>query len=90
MAVDALNMQPIKVNNKYIKQKDGNYFRPVDVNEFNVDYFIKQVQKAAPAYFFSNFSVDPSVIQFRFNVGDYVKPKLISTSSKIIHDIIYK
>jgi len=84
LAVDALNMQPIKVNNKYIKQKDGNYFRPVDVNEFNVDYFIKQVQKAAPAYFFSNFSVDPSVIQFRFNVGDYVKPKLISTSSAVI------
>lgn len=84
LAVDALNMQPIKVNNKYIKQKDGNYFRAVDVNEFNVDYFKKQLYKAAPAYFFSNFSVNPSVVKFKFNVGDYVKPKLISTSSAVI------
>jgi hypothetical protein len=44
LAVDALNMQPIKINNKFIKQKDGSYFRPIDVNVFNVDYFIKQLQ----------------------------------------------
>ena len=84
LAVDALNMQPIKVNNKFIKQKDGNYFRPIDVNEFNVDYFIKQLQKAAPAYYFSQFSIAPSMVKFKYNIGDYIKPKLISTSSEVI------
>ena len=84
VAVDVLNTQPIKVNNKYIKQKDGNYFRPIDVNDFNVDYFIKQLHKVAPAYYFSQFSVAPSMVKFKFNIGDYVKPKLISTSSDVI------
>lgn len=84
LAVDALNTQPIKVNNKFIKQKDGNYFRPVDVNDYNVDYFIKQLNKAAPAYYFSQFSIAPSMVKFKFNIGDYIKPKLISTSSAVI------
>jgi hypothetical protein len=84
LAVDALNMQPIKINNKFIKQKDGSYFRPIDVNEFNVDYFIKQLQKAAPAYYFSQFSIAPSMVKFKYDIGAYIKPKLISTSSEVI------
>ena len=84
VAVDVLNTQPIKVNNKYIKQKDGTYFKPLDVNEFNLDYFKKQLQKVAPAYFFSQFSIAPSMVTFKYNIGDYIQPKLISTSSAVI------
>jgi hypothetical protein len=84
VAVDVLNTQPIKVNNKYIKQKDGSYFKPIDVNEFNLDYFKKQLHKAAPAYFFSQFSIAPAMVTFKYNIGDYIQPKLISTSSAVI------
>ena len=84
VAVDVLNTQPIKVNNKYIKQKDGNYFKPLDVNEFNLDYFKKQLHKAAPAYYFSQFSIAPAMVTFKYNIGDYIQPKLISTSSAVI------
>ena len=84
IAVDVLNTQPIKVNNKYIKQQDGTYFRPIDVNEFNVKFFIKQLYKVAPAYYFSQFSIAPSMVKFKYNIGDFVRPKLISTSSAVI------
>jgi hypothetical protein len=83
-AVQVLNNQPIKVNDKYLLQPNGSYFRPVDVNVINLDYYIKQLQKAAPAYYFSQFDVDPSMVKFKFNVGDFVKPKLIITSSAVL------
>ena len=83
-AVQALNNQPIKVNDKYLFQRDGTYFKPVDVNVNNLEYYIKQLQKAAPAYYFSQFDIDPSMVRFKFNVGDFVKPKLIITSSAVL------
>lgn len=83
-AVKALNNQPIKVNDKYLYQRDGTYFKPLDVNVSNLEYYIKQLQKAAPAYYFSQFDIDPSMVRFKFNVGDFVKPKLIITSSAVL------
>ena len=83
-AVQVLNHQPIKINNKYLFQPNKQYFRPIDVNINNLDYFIKQLQKAAPSYYFSQFEIDPSMVTFKFNVGEFVKPKLIITSSAVL------
>jgi hypothetical protein len=83
-AVDALNSQPIKINGKFITQENGIYFTPRDVNQANLNFFISQVYKAAPSYYFSQFDIAPSFVKFKFNVNDYVKPKLIVTSSAAI------
>jgi hypothetical protein len=81
IAVDVLNSQPIRVNDKYLTQENGIYFTPRDVNQENLNYFISQLHKAAPSYYFSQFDVAPSLVKFKFNVNDFVKPKLIVTSS---------
>ena len=77
--MQTLNNKPIKVNDKYLHQRDGTYFKPVDVNVSNLKNYIKQLQKAAPAYFLSQFDVEPSMVRFKFNIGNFVKPKLIIT-----------
>ena len=77
--MQTLDNKPIKVNDKYLHQRDGTYFKPVDVNVSNLKNYIKQLQKAAPAYYLSQFDVEPSMVRFKFNVGDFVKPKLIIT-----------
>jgi hypothetical protein len=82
--VDVLNSLPIRVNNKYLTQANGIYFTPRDVNQENLNYFISQLHKAAPSYYFSQFDVAPSLVKYKFNVNDFVKPKLIVTSSAVI------
>ena len=83
-AVDSLNRQPIRVNNKFLKQVDGSYYTPATVNKANVQHFIQQLQKAVPAYFFNQFMINPELIHFKFQVGDLVRQKLIASSSAVI------
>ena len=83
-AVDSLNRQPIRVNNKYIKEANGKYYTPISVNYFNVNHFIEQLQKAVPAYYFNQFMINPDLIHFKFKVGNFVRQKLIASSSAVI------
>ena len=83
-AVDSLNRQPIRVHNKYIKQADGSFYTPALVNSLNLNHFIEQLQKAVPAYFFNQFMVNPDLIHFKFSEGDFVRQKLIASSSAVI------
>jgi hypothetical protein len=83
-AVDSLNRQPIRVNNKYIKQANGSFYTPATVHSNNLNHYIEQLQKAVPAYFFNQFMVNPDLIHFKFKEGDFVRQKIISSSSAVI------
>jgi hypothetical protein len=84
-AVNALNQQPIRVQNKLlVDSSTGQYFTPARVNAKNVDNFISALEKAAPAYYFNQFMVDPQLLEFKFQVGTFVRQKLIASSSAAI------
>lgn len=83
-AVDSLNRQPIRVNSKYIKQANGSFYTPASVNSDNLNHYIEQLQKAVPGYFFNQFMVNPDLIHFKFKEGDFVRQKIISSSSAVI------
>jgi hypothetical protein len=78
-AVDSLNSQKITIGKKRLD------YAPRDVTPGNVENFLKQLQKADPSYYFSQFAIDPRwVTDFKFNVGDVVRPKLIVTSAAVL------
>ncbi len=83
-AVDALNRQPIRVNNKYLRQANGDFYTPSTVNRLNLTHFVSQLQKAVPAYFFNQFMINPELIHYKFKEGDFVRQKLIASSSAAI------
>ena len=84
-AVDSLNRQPIRVQNKYlIDPVTGKYFTPAGVNVQNVANFISAIEKAVPAYYFNQFMVDPQLLDFKYKVGSFVRQKLIASSSAAI------
>jgi hypothetical protein len=76
--VNSLNYNFIVVDGKRLK------FRPADVNKFNLKEFVGQLQKAKPGYFFGQFNLDPRSIQFKFSLGDLVRPKLLAISSAVV------
>jgi hypothetical protein len=73
-----LNRQEIVVGGK----RTG--FAPADVSLDNYDKFLSALYKAAPAYSAAQFNVDPRHSTFKFSVGDYVRAKLIVTSSAVL------
>jgi hypothetical protein len=73
-----LNRQEIVVGGK----RTG--FAPADVSSENYDDFLSALYKAAPAYSAAQFAIDPRHARFKFSVGDYVRAKLIATSSAAI------
>lgn len=84
-AVDSLNRQPIRLQNKFLVDPDtGKYFTPAGVNVQNVANFISAIEKAVPAYYFNQFMVDPQLLDFKFKVGSFVRQKLIASSSAVI------
>jgi len=83
-AVASLNQQPIRLNNKFIKMKNGQYYTPANVNEDNVQDFISKIEKAVPAYYFNQFMVNPNLVNYKFQVGTFVRQKLIASSSAVI------
>jgi hypothetical protein len=74
----SLNSQIIRIDGK------STGYAPKDVNAETLDDFIRRVHKAAPAYFFSQFDIAPQLVNFKFDVGQFVRPKLIVTSSEVI------
>ena len=76
--VASLNHNPIVVDGKRLN------YRPVDVNKYNLADFLGQLHKAKPSYFFGQFDVDPRMVNFKFSVGDLVRPKLLAISSAVV------
>lgn len=79
-AENVLNNQPVTIDGKILDPA----LCPVHINESNVDRLMQLIYKEAPAYYFSQFSVDPSQVSFKFNLGDLVRAKLLVTSSQVI------
>ena len=59
-------------------------FSPEKITEENLEEFIQAVYKRSPAMFFTQFSLDPRSIKFKFPVGSFVRAKLTVTSSAAI------
>lgn len=64
--------------------KDGNYYTPSNINQDNVKDFISKIEKIVPAYYFNQFMIDPNLVNYQFKVGDFVRQKLIASSSAAI------
>ena len=73
-----LNRQEIVVGGK----RTG--FAPDDVSDETLGLFQSALYKAAPAYHAGQFAIDPRHVEFKFSVGDYVRAKLLVTSSAVI------
>lgn len=76
--VSALNSRPVRVNGKDLG------FAPADVNSKTLPAFLAALDKHVPHFHWSQFQADPGQVQFKFNVGDVVRPKLIAVSSAAI------
>ena len=59
-------------------------FAPDDVSQDTLADFLSSLYKAAPAYSAGQFAIDPRHATFKFSEGDYVRAKLIATSSAVI------
>lgn len=73
-----LNRQEIVIEGKRLG------FAPSDIREDNLEKFFEKLYKAAPAYAAAQFNVDSRFVTFKYKVGDYVRAKLIITSSAVI------
>ncbi len=76
--VKILNSRQIYVNGK------PSGFTPEQITSKNVSQYLEVVYKLSPANFFAQFALDPRFVRFRFNVGSFVRAKLLITSSAVI------
>lgn len=83
-AVDILNSQPIRIKGKYIKSSTGEYFTPANVTKDTLDEFLSKLHKNVPMYYFSQFAISPRFARYKFKIGNFVRQKLIASSSKVI------
>jgi len=77
-AVDAINSRPVVVNGKRLS------FAPKDIDAATLPSFLKELHNATPYVYWSQFEIDPRFVDFKFSVGDLVRPKLIVTSSAVL------
>lgn len=75
---DNLNKKEIILNGK----RTG--YRPIDLTLDNVKDFVKRVQKIMPGYYFTQFNLPPQLFKFKFEIGNFVRPKIIATNSQAI------
>ena len=87
-AVKALNHRPIEINRKHLVYQENSanhpYYTPADVNALNLKDFISKLQKANPSYYSAQFELDSRGVQFKFERGQFVRPKLLVISSEVI------
>jgi hypothetical protein len=76
--VKNLNNKEIVINKKHIG------WAPADVNNKNLHRFLRDLEKADPAHYFSQFEIAAHQIRFKYPVGSIVRPKLLVTSSAVI------
>jgi len=76
---DILNGQEIRVPSH---RRLG--YAPKDINQTNVKDFLERLYKADPAVYYNQFELAPELVNFKFPVGTFVRPKLLVTSSAVI------
>lgn len=76
--VDNLNNQPIVIDKRVLG------YTPNQINEYTIAEFKKQLFKAVPAYYFAQFDIAPALVNFKYNIGQLVRAKLIATSSDVL------
>jgi len=76
--VDILNSQPLRINSKRLA------WRPRDINRDTLRSFRRDLLKADPSQFFSQFAVAPRLVKFKYSIGSWVRPKLLITSSAVV------
>lgn len=79
-AVNILNNRPIVLSNGRRLKK----WIPAKINNSNLQIFLRDLYKASPIHFFSQFPLDNRLVKFKFKIGSLVRPKLIVTSSELI------
>lgn len=72
-------LQPIVVEGKILEK-----FTPASISSENISQYLDLIYKANPSFYFSQFKIEPSSIQFKFNIGDFVRAKLIETSAAVL------
>lgn len=77
-ATAQINSLPIIVRGKQLS------FAPNDVTQQNLGKFLKELHSLRPEYYFSHFSIDVSMLSFRYEIDDVVSLKLKSVSTKVI------
>ena len=76
--VRALNSRPLVVQGRNLG------YAPKDVNKDNLPAFLDTLYKKVPYVYWSQFSVNPSLVKFKFAKGTLVRPKLIAVSSAVL------
>lgn len=79
VVVDNLNSQQIIVDGKKIGS-----FTPSSVTRETVPKFIGLLHRKVPAYYFGQFDIAPSLVDFKYEIGCLVRAKLIATSSEVV------
>ena len=89
--VASLNSKPIRIRNKCLPMKNdggggggGRFYTPERVTFENAPHFLKQLQKADASFMFSQYDIDPRFVTFKFKADDFVRPKLLATSSEVL------
>lgn len=77
-AAASLNNKEIIIRGKHTG------FRPVDINLSNVKSFIKIVHKLVPGYYFAQFNLPRQLVKYKFQIGDIVRPKIITSSAQVL------
>lgn len=75
-----LNDQPVAIDG-IILHPD---ITPNNVTNKNKSQFLDLIYNIAPAYKFAQFELNPELCKFKFEIGTFVKAKLIITSSAVL------
>lgn len=78
VVVDILNNQVIRIDGKSCG------FTPAEVTKDTLLKFRSKLFAVAPAYYFAQFDIAPALVDFKYELGSYVRAKLIVTSSDVV------
>jgi hypothetical protein len=78
----SINSRQIIVSGKKLKTTPRELYPDADGSK--VKALIKNLHKAVPSFYFSQFDISPRLVEFEFEPGTKVRAKLIVTSSKVL------
>lgn len=59
-------------------------YTPASVTIDNVQDYLDALYKASPVLYFAQFNIDPDKVQFKFEIGNLVRAKLVVVSSAVL------
>ena len=77
-AVETLNDRPLVIGGQRFN------FKPKDIDNKNLNQFLRQLHNKVPYYYWAQYDVSPDLVNFKYEIGALVRPKLIVTSSAVI------